>query len=157
MTETATTTESCTCPKCVAICNNPGWMTPEEAEAAIDAGLGPRLMVDWMEPCDELKNDKRVYILCPASRGYEGSEARDFDFAELIMMSIGDARLDKGRCNFLKDSRCELHDTPHKPRQCRECFGCKPDGPDNYEMGRLWNTEAAQLLVQKWREACGCC
>lgn len=150
------TKSSCACAKCVAICNNPGWMTPEEAEAAIAAGLGPRLMADWMEPCSELGNAERVFIICPASEGYEGGNARDFEFNELLMMAFGPGLITKGRCNFLRDDhRCELHDTPHKPKQCRECFGCRPDGPDNYEMGRLWNNETAQALIEKWRKSCG--
>lgn len=149
MTETKTATISCTCAKCVAICDNPGWMTPEEAEAAITADLGPRLMADWLEPCSRVGNDERIYVLCPASIGYEGSDAPEFTLFELL------SSINKGRCNFLKDQRCELHDTPYKPRQCRECFGCRPDGPDNYEMGRLWNNEAAQALVKKWRKTCG--
>jgi hypothetical protein len=128
-------------------------MTPDEAAAAIAAGLGPRLMADWMEPCAELANNDRVYILCPASVGYEGKDARDFDLFELLSLSMG--VLTKGRCNFLKDQRCELHETPHKPKQCRECFGCQSVGPDNYDMGRLWNNDAAQALISQWRASCG--
>lgn len=129
-------------------------MTPEEAAAAIAAGLGPRLMADWLEPCGELGNDERVYLLCPASIGREGGDAPEFSLYDMLTM-VGSGGLKKGRCNFLRDQRCELHETPHKPKQCRECFGCQSVGPDNYDMGRLWNNDEAQALVRRWRASCG--
>jgi hypothetical protein len=82
--------------------------------------------------------------------GHNTEDARDFDFSELMMISLG-YKLTKGTCNFLKDSRCELHDTALKPMQCRECFGCSSEGPDNYAMGTLWNNSEAQQLVIEWR------
>lgn len=40
----------CRCPKCVECCERaPGWMTPEEAQRAIDAGRARDLMVDWWQ------------------------------------------------------------------------------------------------------------
>ena len=41
-------TKLCTCHECVALCEaNPGWMTPDEAMRAMDAGLASKLMLDF--------------------------------------------------------------------------------------------------------------
>ena len=76
----------CSCDKCAYLCEkNPGWMTPEEASKAIKSGYGARLMRDWLEPCVELGNDDRIYLLAPASLGCEWMDAPEFDIFEMMM------------------------------------------------------------------------
>lgn len=143
----------CHCSRCVTLCQrNPGWMTPLEARLAIEAGYASRLMKDWLEPCTELKNEKRIFVLAPASIGYEGREAPDMPFSAIFTGWC------KGKCTFLRKGRCEIHDSAFKPRQCREAYGCVPneDCPDNYEMARLWNTRDGRNVVKQWKRVlCG--
>ena len=138
----------CTCTRCIECCkHNPGWMTPEEAAAAIDAGHSGRLMLDWLEPCDELKNKKRIYILAPASIGHEGSNAPE--------MPSFDLTWSKGRCTFLKNNRCEIHNSGFKPLQCRESLACNPSRSigylNNYAIAPLWKTGEAKSIVKRWK------
>ena len=137
----------CTCPECVSCCErNPGWMTPEEAVKSITAGLGWKLMRDWLEPCSEVGNEDRIYLLAPASIGCEGADAPEFSFADMLF-----GKANKGRCVFLEDGLCGLHATDYKPRQCRETMGCVPGvGPDNYEMARLWDTDEGREALILW-------
>lgn len=139
---------SCTCTKCISRCQaNPGWMSPEDAEAAIEAGLAQQLMRDWLEPCGELNNDERVFILCPASLGSAGLDAPEAESVTEYFMGWT-----KGRCVFLAGGWCQLHATSFKPKQCKETFGCAPVGPSNYDMAKLWDTPKAQALVERWQE-----
>lgn len=145
--------KSCHCPRCVNLClHNPGWMTPTEAELAIKAGLSNRLMRDWLEPSDEIKNKERIYVLCPASEGCEGKDAPDFDMYELIMSSLTGS-LSKGECTFLNEhNRCELHTTGFKPIECRLNFGCRPRvSIRNHTVAKLWNTPKGRAVLAKWK------
>src|SRR5437763_1870083 len=100
--------EACSCPKCVHLCErNPGWMTPQEARDAIAAGLAARLMKDWLEPCEELKNECRIFVLAPAACGHEGTTAPEMGPFAFFWI--------KGQCTFLRDGLCELHNTTFKP------------------------------------------
>jgi Fe-S-cluster containining protein len=144
--------DGCSCERCVALCErNPGWMTPEEAEAALDAGLGKRLMRDWLEPSSEVGNDERIYLLCPAAEGYEGGDAPELDFMSLFSAMSWS----KGCCTFLEGGRCTVHSSGYKPRQCREAFGCDDIRnkicSDNYAMARLWRNDAARAIVARWQ------
>lgn len=144
----------CSCAKCVSCCEQaPGWMTPGEAIQAIEAGYARRLMRDWLEPCAEVGNTHRIYVLCPASEGCEGADGPEFSLVELIMMGIGED-IRKGVCTFLKDGLCEVHSSGFKPRQCREAFGCRDhSATNNYEMGQLWTTDEASRALRLWQEA----
>jgi len=142
---------SCSCQKCVRLCIcNPGWFTPKEAQAAIRAGLGNRLMCDWLEPSSEAGNEERVYVLAPAAIHREGRMAPEFSFQSRI---LGTAR--KGRCTFLvlENAKCAIHDSGFKPLQCREAFGCweNKKWPDNFAIARLWNTEQGRSVCKEWR------
>lgn len=146
------TLESCTCEKCVAACTRvPGWMTPDEAQAALDEGHAGRLMRDWFEPDRELGNKKRIYVLCPASLGREGSDAPD----SLHMLFLGYF----GRCTFLRENRCELHDTGFKPVMCRTALLCQPDKQspegDKMPVAKLWNTRHGRAVVKRWKQLVG--
>lgn len=140
---------SCTCARCKAACErNPGWLSPEDARRAIDAGLSHRLMRDWLEPDSRYGNSKRLYVLAPASLGYEGADAPD-----LLRMILNNGV--KGRCTFLTDGRlCEIHSSGFKPLQCRAGRSCVDDDEylDNYAMARLWDTPEGRNLVRQWVE-----
>jgi hypothetical protein len=139
----------CSCGQCVSLCErNPGWMTPDEAMKAIAAGHRNRLMRDWLEPCSELGNDERIYLLAAASIGCEGADAPEFGLMDMMDMLMGNCS--KGQCTFLKDGLCEIHQTDYKPKQCRESLGCEHSGPDNYEMARLWNTNEGLKALAAW-------
>ena len=137
----------CSCSDCVSLCEkNPGWMTPEEALKAIASGHASRLMRDWLDPCSEVGNEERIYVLAPASLGCEGADAPDFD---LFSMLSGTA--EKGRCTFLNNNElCDLHATDYKPRQCRESMGCADIGLDNYEMARMWDNREGRRTISWW-------
>lgn len=99
--------KNCQCSKCVNMCrSNPCWPTPDEARALITAGFADRLMTDWWEAYPD-----DILLLCPASRGSEGTRAPELD-------NISDlfAGWSKGACVFLTEANlCELHDLGLKP------------------------------------------
>lgn len=142
---------SCTCRECVDACKHyPGWMTPEEADKAINEGLAKRLMLDWF-CADKEFNYKKIFVLCPASLGYEGKKApEDIGFSPLLVGYF------PGRCTFLKNDRCEIHSSGHKPMHCREGRACVDDGKTGYgekiKVARLWNTTEGKALLRKWRK-----
>lgn len=151
---TRCTRESGTCPACIEACeDNPGWMTPDEAERAINAGLGGSLMRDWLDPCPPLGNRDRIYVLCPAAAGCAGD-----DGPEMPEVPFAWRWWTKGRCVMLaSDNRCRLHGTGYKPLQCREalCGGRgyenEPGDPaSNYDIAKLWNTDRGRALVARW-------
>ena len=147
----------CKCPQCVELCKfNPGWMTPAEANVLMDAGYAPRLMLDWWEPSKKLGNEERIFIIAPASLGYEGKMAPEMfseeqkgrienvlsldqdaeapetylDDVLSILQDLHDVEdWNKGRCNFLTDdSLCAIHSM--KPLQCRMAMGCEDQMSD---------------------------
>lgn len=151
----------CSCFRCQMACRrNPGWFLPEEARAAIQAGHAPLMMRDWLEPSVELGNDGRIYVLAPASDGYEGQDAPEFPFMSLIEAILAPPFI-KGRCvMFGRDGKCRLHDSGFKPFQCRSSLLCDPDqdtsctAPDsNWEMARQWNTPLGRAVIEEWRIA----
>ena len=136
---------TCSCNKCVSLCErNPGWMTPDEALKAIAAGHAKRLMCDWLEPCHEVGNKERIYVLAPASIGCEGKYAPEFPSFTFYSMAK------KGRCTFLNNRLCDLHTTDYKPMQCRETMGCGSIGLDNYEMARMWDNDQGRKTIAWW-------
>jgi hypothetical protein len=150
--------KSCTCAKCVEACRRmPGWMTVEEAKKAMGAGMGTRLMRDWLDPSTELGNEERIYVLCPAAEGREGGDAADVDemFPDnLLMALLGCAAPVAQPCVMLtREGRCELHTSGFKPRQCREALVCdNRNGADKYEMAKEWDTPEGRNLVERWSE-----
>lgn len=138
----------CACHECVSRCRAyPGWMSPENAKAAIEAGMYGRLMLDWWEPDERLGNKERVFVLAPASAGAEGQLAPDtFDFV------FGD----NNECTFLtKDNRCEIHNSGYKPVQCVTTMACKNEGLDKIDIVRDWDTDAGREIVKLWRVETG--
>lgn len=125
---------TCACPACVGCCEEvPGWFTPEEASAAIDAGLASRL---------SLVRERGNFAIAPSRIGCEGAEVLH----------------DRGACTFLKrGGHCEIHESGFKPIECRTGFGCKP-GPDYPSIDRMhamWESDAGQACLEKWRTVRG--
>lgn len=129
--------DPCACEICLAYCRRPGWWTVNEAQAASDAGLAPRMML-------ELSPDRRSAVLSPAFKGNE----RLYAFAEFA---------ERG-CTFLRtDLRCELHGTGLQPLECRFCHhDRRGDGPRCHrDLEKDWNSHAGRTLVARWAAAMG--
>ena len=81
------------------------------------------------------------------------NQARRKDMKDPVVVSVDLGFAKKGRCTFLEDDRCSIHDSGFKPKQCRECLGCqKHNGPDNYEMARHWDTKEGKEALAVWAE-----
>ena len=126
----------CACETCLAYCRRPGWWTVREAEAALAAGVGPRMML-------EMSPDRRFGVLVPAFAGNEG------DFAL-------EAHAHRG-CTFLRENRCELHGTGLQPLECRFCHHERPgQGPTCHAaIETEWDSEAGRALVTRWARLTG--
>jgi hypothetical protein len=123
--------EPCSCEVCRSYCNRPGWWTVEEAARALDAGYGPRMML-------EMAPGNTFGVLSPAFKGNEG------DFSRELFSSQG--------CTFLKNGLCELHATGLEPLECRFChhdrIGLGPKCHADIECD--WNSAAGRDLVVRW-------
>ena len=128
--------EPCSCEICLGYCGRPGWWTVEEAGRALQAGYGPRMML-------ELSPDRSFGVLSPAFKGNEGA------FALNLYAARG--------CNFLKESRCELYGTGFQPLECRFCHHNRRGlGPKCHAaLERDWNTPAGRALVEGWSISAG--
>jgi Fe-S-cluster containining protein len=139
----------CSCTKCVALCErNPGWTMPEEAIKLMDLGYGPRMMLDWYSKLSE-----DIFILAPASIGYEGKNAPDINF--LSAVSGGWC---KGRCTMLtEDGLCEIHNSGAKPLHCREASACgkQKDVHSTKEVSVMWDTDLGRQTVKRWKQEVG--
>lgn len=157
------TVESCTCHECVSACeHNPGWMSPADATRAIEAGHAGKLMLDWLEPCTEVGNKTRIFVLSPASDDRGGGMAPEVEemhgFSSgrcFFGMWLGGERPYKGRCVYLKRGRCSIHASGFKPHQCRMSLGCGDNdlGVDNYTMAKMWRGREPRAVVAEWRRA----
>lgn len=144
-------TKPCTCQTCVRACEKyPGWMTPEEAEKAIDAGYAPKLMIDWLSDFE----DGNVEVLAPASEGSEGGRAPEMPYEGSIFAILYAHDWCPGRCVLLKDGLCTIHDSGFKPIHCRRA-SCDPkqSAVSKHEVADLWRGEKGTAVMQKWKEA----
>ena len=150
----------CACAKCREACKrNPGWFTPAEARRAIEAGFANRLMRDWLEPSTVVGNKERIYVLAPASEGYEGDDAPEIPEYESILEAMFAPPFEKGRCIFFsKDERCEIHDSEFKPIQCRTAFTCRREvlggnaSASNFIVARMWDTDEGREVIAVWEK-----
>lgn len=128
--------EPCSCQVCLAFCARPGWWTVAEAARALDAGYGPRMML-------EMAPNRSFGVLSPAFKGNEQNFARQI-FADQ-------------KCTFLKDNLCELFGTGFQPLECRFCHHDRPgQGPVCHaDIEKDWNTPAGIALVVKWSKLTG--
>jgi len=123
--------EPCSCSVCTAYCARPGWWTVSEAEKAIKAGYGNRMML-------ELSPELTFGVLSPAFYGCEQN------FALQEFSHFG--------CNFLSNGLCELHGTGLEPLECQFChhsrtglgLKCHADIESD------WRTPKGQALVAGW-------
>jgi hypothetical protein len=127
----------CACDVCLAYCRRPGWWTVQEAARALDAGLGPRMML-------EVSPSRTLGVLSPSFKGNEGHYAFN-EFA--------------GRgCTFLtSEQSCELHGTGLQPLECRFCHhDRRGEGPACHRaVEKDWNSAAGRSLVARWAAAHG--
>jgi Fe-S-cluster containining protein len=154
------TKTECSCEACQRLCTrNPGWMTPEEAKKAIDAGLAEKLMCDWLDPSEEVGNTERIFLLCPASDYRGGEMAPEWEDMHGYTGTILDrfyGDIYKGRCIFFDGRLCTIHTSGFKPKQCRTEFGCDDEQwMNNYDMARLWFNDACRQLVKDWQKLVG--
>lgn len=123
--------EPCVCEVCRTYCVRPGWWTVSEAERAVKAGYGGRMML-------ELSPDRTFGVLSPAFKGNEGMFAlREFA---------------RNGCSFLRGGLCELHETGYEPLECLFCHHLREGmGPACHAaLEKDWNTPAGQRLVKDW-------
>lgn len=149
---------SCSCHECVEACSRaPGWMLPDEAQRAIDAGHAKKLMLDWHEEDGE----RNRYVLCPAVNGNGGkrgpnrAECRRSPFA---FLSLFDGGLKRGRCIYLtKNDECAIHSSGFKPYECREVLVCKDMRPtlSYLEIAKKWQTSEGRKLIRRWKKLVG--
>jgi hypothetical protein len=123
--------EPCSCETCTGYCIRPGWWAVREAQAALDAGLGGRMML-------ELSPNQNFCVLAPAVRGFEGS--------------IAPRRFGPSGCGFLRRGLCELFGTGLEPLECRFCHHTRPGLGQRCHaaLEADWNTPAGQALVIVW-------
>ena len=131
LTEKYSPSEPCACPTCLAYCDRPGWWTVSEAERALEAGYGARMML-------EISPDRAYGVLAPAFKGCE---------AGLAMQEYA-----RNGCGFLEDQRCGLHGTGFQPLECRFCHHERAGlGQQCHaDLEKDWNTSAGQALVELW-------
>lgn len=123
--------EPCGCEICRNYCARPGWWTVDEAQKAIDAGYGRRMML-------EMSPELTFGVLSPAFKGCE----RNFALQECS----------KNGCNFFSNSLCELHGTGYEPLECLFCHHSRKGRGDkcHADLEQNWKTPAGQALVLSW-------
>ena len=123
----------CSCDICVNYCRRPGWWTVEEADRAIKAGMGERIML-------EVSPEMTFAVLSPAFKDNECSFAYN--------------EFSKNKCLFLKNNQCELFGTGLIPLECRFCHHERTGWGEECHnaLERDWNTEAGQKIIDKWIE-----
>lgn len=124
----------------------------------VAAGHAKRLMLDWLDPSSTVGNDERIFVLCPASGDLGGESAPEIEgmygYDESSIFASMFSSPYKGRCTFLTDEeRCEVHGSGYKPVQCRAALGCEEKQMDNYTVARMWDSDAARVLVEQWKKA----
>lgn len=151
---TVGTMVSCECAECVANCKRyPGWFTPDEAKRAIDAGYANRLMRDYWEG-----EKTPIYVLAPAVVGCEGGDIQPDDAwigAQRGLMAWVLGEVYPGRCTFLADDKCAIHDSGFKPIQCRTAFCQDTENKlwkSKLDVADLWNTEEGHAVLALWEE-----
>ncbi len=122
----------CSCKCCIEMCMRPCWPLPEEAEKMIKAGLANKLWLDYWGDADD-----KIFIVGPAAVGYEGKDAPFWPI---------------GKCTFLKEDLCEIHNSGFKPFEGR-VSDCKKNLPDLHgDVAQTWNSEKGREVVELWKE-----
>jgi Fe-S-cluster containining protein len=121
----------CSCEVCRSFCARPGWWTVEEAERALEAGYGDRMML-------EISPELTFGVLSPAFGGCEAKPALQA-FA-------------KNGCCFLEGGLCALHGTGFQPLECRVCHHARPGAGRlcHADIEKDWQSERGRALVDAW-------
>ena len=122
---------ACACEVCRAYCARPGWWTVTQAEAALRAGLGARMML-------EAAPGFAYGVLAPAFRGCERR------FALQVFAGNG--------CTFLAGGLCALHSTDLLPLECAFCHHQRAGlgARCHADIALDWRGAAGRRLVQQW-------
>lgn len=127
---------SCTCDRCKAMCKRPCWPTPEEAEAMINAGLAPKMMLDyWMD-------QSNIYLVCPAENGYEGRKASWWPGMDGCVFQT-------------PDGLCSIHNSGYKPYEGRMVRHDIKGNKLHKKVAIMWNSDNGRRVVEKWKNAVG--
>lgn len=141
-------TTDCRCDKCRAACERiPGLFTPEQAQAAIAAGLGIRLMAIGYH------DDRGTYrALAPLSVPLDGIY-HPTAISPHLRLETASA---KGRCTFLTADRdCEIHTSGFKPAECATALLCvSPDERErsNAAIRDAWAMPDGRRIVEQWSD-----
>lgn len=112
----------CDCQTCASMCANSTCLpTPNEAQALIEAGYGPRLATYRFWP-----DRDNMAVIGPAPRGREGSR-------NLMHTKRG--------CTFFDGRHCELHSQGLKPLEGRLAHHDRPWQPLRLHMIKHWRRE----------------
>lgn len=112
-----------------------GWPIPSEAKKMLDAGLAMRMMLDYWASDGSLP---RTEIVCPAEDDRGGGPAAGI--------------MPGGRCTFLKDDLCEIHNSGYKPLECRVACCKKRDSRLHLKVAKTWNNEEGRAVVEEWKK-----
>jgi len=130
---------ACDCAQCRRCCDRPGWMTVEDAQAAIRAGYANRLMLDH---CFDIDACESVFILCPALKGYEKRLAPFVPSSE-------------AGCTFRTAAgACEIHGQPSMPLECAFTHHGENSGKGGQchrDIVAQWKTDEAETLIRNWQ------
>jgi hypothetical protein len=128
--------EPCSCDICIGYCQRPGWWIPEEAEKAIVAGYGNRMML-------ELSPDKSFCVLSPSFRGNEGNYA--------LQIYSGNG------CTFLHNGLCELFGTGFQPLECRFCHHLRKGKGTSCHLSieKEWKKNSSKRIIIHWGNQTG--
>jgi hypothetical protein len=121
----------CSCNTCLNYCKRPGWWTVAEAERAIAAGYGYRMML-------EMSPEFSFGVLSPAFKGCEKNLASN------LFSGMG--------CTFLIENRCELHGTVHQPLECRFCHHSRKGLGQrcHRDIEKEWDSPEGKALINQW-------
>ena len=128
--------EPCSCDICKNFCLRPGWWTVNEAEKAIESGLGNRMML-------EISPERDFGVLSPAFKGNESNYA-------LHIFS-------KKGCTFYSKGLCELFNSGLQPLECRFCHHNR-QGQGlrcHLDIERNWKTKQGKKLIVRWGNRIG--
>ena len=126
----------CSCKDCVSACEEcPGWMHPGQLEKIalhlnmpVEQMFKEYLSVDWW-----VIPTGNIYMLAPAIERYEGRSYPSYPH---------------GRCIFLKDGLCMVHEV--KPVECA-LAGCGDERTDE-ERYKFRESLALAWQEEKWQE-----
>ena len=123
------TVDSCQCDICIGMCKTPCLPTPQQAIKLMDLGMTRRLkIVNWMDPNN---CGRTVETIRP--------------------------RVEAGRCTFLNDGRCTLHNRGLKPLEGKLALHSISRSMANEihdDIARVWADDKLTVKYYLKRRAC---